>query len=217
MYGNYPMTDFRTSGLVHPAQKPWRRDLTLYILKHFSEDLQRLRLHEVIMATCYGIEVSKPTFYAIFELYCPASGTFFTPVSELELALHEMWEVLNLLMGSIPYEKYFPCTVGLKHLEKQDPTQFKMHNKLMCHFYISTSTVSEGMWMGWRVGLTIYFLLWKVPLMKFSFQWPRRYRQDMAFSGHGDVLVEDDEIDETGDEFKRFHHQASQPMSQKPF
>ena len=36
----------------------------------------------------------------------------------------------------------------------------------------------------------------------------------MASSGHGDVVLdEDNEIYEKGDVFKSFHHQASQPMS----
>jgi len=55
-------------------------------------------------------------FYAIFELYYPA--TFFTPVGELGMALHEMWEVSALLMGSLPYKEYFPCEAELALLEK---------------------------------------------------------------------------------------------------
>ena len=83
VHDNYPAIDFRAPGRVHPAQKPWWKDSTLYILEHFEEDLKRLRLYEAVRATCYGIEVTVPNFYAIFELYYPASGTFFTPVSEL--------------------------------------------------------------------------------------------------------------------------------------
>ena len=80
--GNYPATDFRTPGWVHPP-KAWWVDLTTYILAHFEEDLERLNLYEAVRVTCYGIEVNVACFYAIFELYCPASGTFFTPVGEL--------------------------------------------------------------------------------------------------------------------------------------
>ena len=32
----------------------------------------------------------RANFYAIFELYYPAAGTFFTPVGELGMALYEM-------------------------------------------------------------------------------------------------------------------------------
>jgi len=34
--------------------------------------------------------MSVANFYAIFELYCTATGTFFTLVGELGMALHEM-------------------------------------------------------------------------------------------------------------------------------
>ena len=64
--------------------------------------------------------MSVANFYAIFELYCPAAWTFFTPVGELGMALHEMWEVSALLMGSLPYEEYFPCEAELALLEKQE-------------------------------------------------------------------------------------------------
>ena len=70
--------------------KAWWRDLTLYVLAHFEEDLERLGLYEAVRATCYGIQMSVANFYAIFELYCPATGTFFTPVGELGMTLHEM-------------------------------------------------------------------------------------------------------------------------------
>jgi len=51
--------------------------IDLYILAHFEEDLERLGLHEAIRTTCYDIQMSVANFYAIFELYCPAIGTFF--------------------------------------------------------------------------------------------------------------------------------------------
>ena len=79
-----------------------RRDLTLYVLAHFEEDLERLRLYEAVRVTCYGIQMSVANFYAIFELYCPAIGTFFTPIGELGIALHKMWEVSALPLGSFP-------------------------------------------------------------------------------------------------------------------
>ena len=87
--GNYPATDFRTPGWIHPP-KTWWMDLTMYILTHFEKDLERINLHEVVRATCYGIDMNVACFYAILELYCPASGTFFTPIGELGMTLHEM-------------------------------------------------------------------------------------------------------------------------------
>ena len=56
-HGNYPATDFRTTGWIHP-HKAWWRDLTLYILAHFEEDLERLGLYETVRTACYGIQLS---------------------------------------------------------------------------------------------------------------------------------------------------------------
>jgi len=111
--------------------------LTLYVLAHFEGDLERLGLYEAVRATCYGIQMSVANFYAIFELYFLGTGTFFTPVGELGMTLHERWEVSALLMGSLPYEEYFPCEVKLALLEKQEPALFETYRELMCHFYIS--------------------------------------------------------------------------------
>ena len=47
-------------------------------------------LYEAVRATCYGIQMSIANFNAIFELYYPATRTFFTPSGELGMALHEM-------------------------------------------------------------------------------------------------------------------------------
>ena len=40
--GNYPVRDFRAPDWVHLAQKPWWRDLALYVLEHFEAELKRL-------------------------------------------------------------------------------------------------------------------------------------------------------------------------------
>ena len=77
-----------------------------------------------------------PNFFVIFELYCPVLGTFFTPVSELRLALHEMWEIFNLPIGLMSYDGYFPCTMELEQMEKDDLEMFGTYWELMCHFYI---------------------------------------------------------------------------------
>ena len=83
--------------------------------------------------------MSVANFYAIFELYCLATGTFFTPVGELGMALHEMWEVSALPLGSLPYEEYFPCEAELALLEKQESALFETYRELMCHLYICSS------------------------------------------------------------------------------
>ena len=87
-------------------------------MAHFGEDLERLELHEVVRAIYYDIQMSVVNFYANFELYCLATGTFFTPMGKLGMVLHEMWEVSAFPMGSLPYEEYFPCDAELALLEK---------------------------------------------------------------------------------------------------
>ena len=52
------------------------------------------------------------------------------------MALHEMWEVSNLPMGSKPYEEYFLCTEELAQIEKDEPALYEMYRELMCHYYI---------------------------------------------------------------------------------
>ena len=76
--------------------------------------MKKLKPYERVRATWYKIEVSVPNFYALLELYYPSFGMFFTPVSELGLALHEISEILNLPPGFLLYEEYFPCTAEFK-------------------------------------------------------------------------------------------------------
>jgi len=132
---NYPARDFRDPSWVDLAQKPRWRDLALYVLE-FEAEVKKIGLHEVVRATCHGMEISVPNFFAIFELYCPTMGTFFTPVGELGLALHEMWEISNLPMGLMPYKECFPCAMELEQIEKDDPKMFETYRELMCHIYI---------------------------------------------------------------------------------
>ena len=92
-----------------------------------------------LKATCYGSQMSITNFYAIFELYCPATGTFFIPVNKLGMTLHEVWEVSALPLGSLPYEEYFPCEAELALLEKHESALFETYRELMCHLYICSS------------------------------------------------------------------------------
>jgi len=79
----------------------------------FEDDLKRLGFHEAVRAMCFGININIPNFYAILEIYCSVSGMFFTLIDELGMALHEMWEISNLPIGSKLYEEYFPCAEEL--------------------------------------------------------------------------------------------------------
>ena len=120
-------------------KQQWWSSLTLYVLEVFADDLMLLGLYEAIRATCFGISISIPTFYAILEMYCPVSGTFFTPVNELEMALHEMWEVSNFPMGSLPYEEYFLCAEELAQLRRRN-RPFTRHIESSCTIFTYVST-----------------------------------------------------------------------------
>jgi len=134
--GNYSVRDFKTPGWVHSTKKQWWSQLTNYVLNEFSDELKRLRLYEAVRSTCNEMEISVPNFYAILELYCPFTGIFFTPIEELGLALHEMWEVSKLPMGNLPYEEYFPCAQELQQLSSQNRALYETFRELMCHFQI---------------------------------------------------------------------------------
>jgi len=163
--------------------------------------------------------MSVVNFYAIIELYCPAKGTFFTPMGELGIALHEMWEVTALPMGSLPYEEYFPCEAELTLLEKQEPALFETYRELMCHFYICLDVLS-----GYK-GSSNNLKSWADYLFSTMEEAPEEARfgvveedilQMMRKHDHGDIILEEDDIIyEKGDTLKRFHHQARQPISQK--
>lgn len=69
----------------------------------------------------YSIWSRCPTqLFVLLELYSPATGILFTVDGEIELALHEMWQVSGLLIGDVPYEEYFSDSEELKILSLRD-------------------------------------------------------------------------------------------------
>jgi len=46
-------------------------------------------------------------------------------------------------MGSMPYEEYFPCTMELEQMEKDDPKMIDTYRELICHFYICMDVLRE--------------------------------------------------------------------------
>ena len=51
-----------------------------------------------VRAVQYGLPQSSQNFYGVLEHYNPLTGTFFTPVGEMGLALHELYDVSGLLI-----------------------------------------------------------------------------------------------------------------------
>ena len=214
--GNYPATKFLTLGWV--CSFKWHRwsSLTMYVLDVFETDLKRLGLHEAVRATCFGINISVPNFYAVLEMYCPASGTFFIPVSELRMAFHEMWEAFNLPVGSKPYEKYFTCTEELAQLKKDEPALYETYIELMCHFYIYLdlypSRENVNNLKSW-VEYLFSVVDGSVENLQISVS-NRRIAKAMKAGEHEDIILEEDNGEyERGDTFLSFHRQASRTIS----
>jgi len=65
----------------------------------------------------------------MLEHYNPETCTFFTPVREIEFALHEMYEVYGLAMGDIPYEKYVPLAEELHLMEESALLVYTTYSK----------------------------------------------------------------------------------------
>jgi len=65
-------------------------------------------LYLAVRTVCYRIALSHYNFFAILEKYNPENCTFFTPVGKMGFALHEMFEVSGLSMGSCRMMKYIP-------------------------------------------------------------------------------------------------------------
>lgn len=67
----------------------------------------------------YEICQSPYPFYAIFEKYNSESCTFYTPVGELGMALHEMYVVYGLSWGEVPYEERYLHHIELNEMKRK--------------------------------------------------------------------------------------------------
>jgi len=58
------------------------------------------------------------------------------------LALYELYEILGLVIGDVPYEEYVPTTEELHLLKKDDPQVYETYWEVLCHFHICGQTTS---------------------------------------------------------------------------
>lgn len=63
----------------------------------------------------------------MLEHFNPETFTCFTPVGELEMALHEMEEVSMLLHGDLPYKEHVPTGSKLDAFAKENPTMYGVY------------------------------------------------------------------------------------------
>ena len=104
------LVEFRAPGWVHSTEKYWWRRMVSFILTDLGDLLEHVGLYPTVRAVQYGIPPSSQNFFGVLERYNSLTGTFFTPVGEMGLALYELHEVSGLVTGDSPYEEYIPTT-----------------------------------------------------------------------------------------------------------
>jgi len=172
-----------------------------------------------MQATHLGMDISVQNFYAVLERYNPHSSRFFTPVREMGLSLHEMWEVSKLPMGSFLYEKYFPYGRELHQLAGDEPDLYEVYRELMCHFYIcmyinkTKGNINDQKAWADYLFINLSHAREEVRIRPTVSETEIDAR---LHTGRGDVVLTKDVGEYTeGDNFKSFHHQAQYPVSKK--
>ena len=98
-----------------------------FALTELKDLLRQMGLYGAIRAVQYGILQSSHHLYGILECYNLWTCTFFTPVGEIGLTLHDLYEVSGLIIGDAPYEEYIPTTKELHLLKKDDPQVYEIY------------------------------------------------------------------------------------------
>jgi len=111
---------------------------SLFVLAEFEDLLLQVGLYGFARAVQYGIPQSNQHFYAILERYNLETYMCFTPIKEMGLALHEMYEVSVLVIRDAPYEEYVPSTEELYLLKKSDPLVYETYWEVL-YLYLWTS------------------------------------------------------------------------------
>lgn len=65
--------------------------------------------------------------FSLLEMYNFKTGSFFIPIGELGLTLHEIFKVLALSMGDVLYEEYIPTTEELNMLKAKNVHIYKIY------------------------------------------------------------------------------------------
>jgi len=121
-------------------------------------------------------------------------------------------------VGSLPYEKYFPCAEESEQLEKKEPAIYETYRELMYHLYICLDLrPSCGTTNGLKTWVDYLFPIMGGPLK--DLQVPvddRRIARAIKASGNGDIVFdEDDGEHEKGDTFFSFDRQAGRSLSRR--
>ena len=133
--GDFP-PEFCATDLIHSTDKHLWCRMVGFVLAELGDLLLQVGLYKAVRAIQCGLPQSTQHFYAVLERYNPETCTFFTPLGEMGLALHEMCEVSGLVMGDAPYEEYVPTSEELHLLRKEDPQVYETYWEVLCHFHI---------------------------------------------------------------------------------
>lgn len=139
---NYP-AKLRLPGWVDATDKDWWARLVKFVESNFALSLQATHLRPAIRKVKYGIHQNPFPFNAMLERYNPDSRTFYTPVGELGLALHEMHVVFGLSWGNIPYEERYIPLKELDDLKRKHKDMYETHWKMLCDFHVCLDSQKE--------------------------------------------------------------------------
>lgn len=118
--------------------------MSSHVLERFNDRLKSLHHFSAVRSMQYGYYYSPPHLVGILEWYFHRSCSFYKPIGEIRMALHEMYEVSGLPNGDYPYEEYIPAA---KELDRLKETNLLAYNilKVMCHLFICARAVKLEM------------------------------------------------------------------------
>lgn len=90
-------------------------------------------LYYAIRGSCYGLKKNPKLFIALVEMHNRRTGTFFTPIGEMGLTLHEMYDISRLPWGDEPYEEYTPTGEEFEELDRRYPDFLAVYQEVLCH------------------------------------------------------------------------------------
>ena len=105
-----------------------------FVLTELRDLLTQVGLYHSVRVVQYDLLESSYNFYDVLERYNPLTEIFFTPVREMRLALHELYEVLGQVMGHAPYEEYISTSEELHLLRKNDPQVYETYWEVRATF-----------------------------------------------------------------------------------
>ena len=134
MRGDFP-SKFHAIGWIHSTDKMWWGRMVGFSFAEF-ENLCCRQDYTGLLGLPSMVFRRATNISTLSWSDNPETCTLFTPIGEIGLALHEMYEVSGLIIGDAPYEEYVPSTEELHLLKKSDPLVYETYWEVLCHFHI---------------------------------------------------------------------------------